>query len=195
MKLLLTAFEPFGGEILNPAQEVAMLIEQRGVKTVFLPVEYDKAREIAVNEIKLYRPDIVVSLGQAGGREGISIEKYAVNKRRASIPDNGGRLISIEEPIEPGAPERFECAFDVEAVVDTVKAMGYPCYASESAGTFICNEVFYGCCRVHPRAVFVHLPFSTEQAARHEGAFTMRPADMADAVKMILDSLREQTYA
>lgn len=184
--LLLTAFGPFGGDSVNPAQLVAERIRLPGVRALILPVEYGTASRIALQAIDELQPSAVIDLGQAGGRTGITPEKYAVNLRNALSPDNAGRICTME-PIVPGAAERLESTFGAEAIAEALLCAGIPAYVSEGAGTYVCNDVMYSVLHhlsgTGIRAGFIHVPFSRRQQATHPGAFTMEEDEMVRGIE------------
>ncbi|MBQ4627663.1 MAG: pyroglutamyl-peptidase I, partial [Clostridia bacterium] len=146
MKILLTGFDPFGGEKINPSWQAvcaaAEKIDFAEVKTLLVPTEYFTSVKKAVTAIGEFSPDVVVSVGQAGGRASVSFERVAVNIIDSDSPDNTGlRLHSLN--CEGGADKIFS-TLPVEDMVKAVNASGLPAYVSESAGRFVCNHLFYG---------------------------------------------------
>ncbi len=195
MKLLLTAFEPFGGETVNPAQLALEKLNVPDAVRLVLPVEYERAAGLALGAIDRVRPDAVVSIGQAGGRAGITPEKYAVNLRKAAAADNAGRVCG-GEPVVPGAPERLESTFGAEAIVRALALAGLPASVSTSAGSFVCNDVMYSVLYrlrgTNVRAGFIHVPFCGEQASGHPGAFTMDLKDIARGLEIAVRAVIAQ---
>lgn len=194
--VLITAFEAFGGDRLNPAREAALQLSLPGVMPLILPVEYETAARMAVDAIEKYRPEAVIDLGQAGGRTGITPEKFAVNLRNARSADNAGRVCE-NEPIVPGGPDRIESRFGAEDIVSALREAGLPAYVSEGAGTYVCNDVMYSVLyhlrNTSVRAGFIHLPFCAEQADAHPGAFTMELGEMVRGLEIAVATVIGRT--
>lgn len=190
MKILVTAFDPFGGEAINPAQEaVAALppeIEGAQVITLTVPTEFGRSLEAALQAIDEHAPDAVVCIGQAGGRTAITPERIAINIDDARIPDNAGRW-PIDEPVVPGGPAAYVATLPVKAMVQAIRGAGLSSELSNTAGTFVCNHLMYGV--LHHAAVearnagpayragFVHVPFVPEQVAERPGSPSLPLAD------------------
>lgn len=178
-KVLLTGFEPFGGESVNPALEASRALETRpyegfelAVKE--LPTVFGESLQTLKRLIAEEKPDIVICAGQAGGRGDISIERVALNVNDASISDNAGNR-PVDEPVIAGAPAAYWSTLPIKAIVKRLRDAGIPASVSNTAGTFVCNHVFYGLAHwiateyPHMRGGFVHVPYLPEQAARHPG--------------------------
>jgi pyroglutamyl-peptidase len=171
VEVLLTGFEPFAGETTNPSWDAvdAVRPDGYGLTKLRLPCVFGDS-VAAVRDALAARPyDLVVCVGQAGGRAGITPERVAVNLDDARIPDNaGGR--PIDQPVVPGGPAAYFTGLPVKACVAALEAEGIPASVSHTAGTFVCNHVFYGLMHLaateYPglRAGFVHVPFSPQQA-------------------------------
>ena len=161
-RILVTAFEPFGGKKTNISAEVLRLLPEEiggyGIRKVLLPVVFGKAAELVPREAA----DAVFMLGEAGGRNAVTPEIRAVNRREARIPDNEGNRPSGEE-ILPGGPECYRTRIPVRRITARMRAEGYPVEVSEDAGTYVCNDTFYsvGMGRREP-AVFIHCPAEAE---------------------------------
>jgi pyroglutamyl-peptidase len=176
--ILLTGFEPFGGESINPSWEVARALDGApiaGARVVAhqLPCRFGAAGEAVRRLVTELRPACVLALGQASGRADFSIERIAINVDDARIPDNDGAQ-PIDEPVVTGGPAGYFSTLPIKAMVAGLRASGLPASISQSAGTFVCNHVFYSLMhslRQHPdvRAGFMHLPLLPAQAARHPG--------------------------
>ncbi len=188
-KILLSAFEPFGGETVNPAKEALLRLEGEGIYKLFLPVEYARAGELLISEIDRVRPDAVIMTGQAGGRDAVTPERRAVNLMNAAAPDSAGRLCAGEKILEGGADELF-ATLDPEALAEAIAKAGVPARVSESAGSFVCNDVFYRALShlkgTPVQADFIHLPWCDEQAARHPGQFSLPVEDMVRALEAVI---------
>ena len=172
--ILLTGFEPFGGESVNPSWQVAdalhgETIAGRRVHALCLPCVFGDALQVLGAELARRRPGLVLALGQAGGRSDFSPERVAINVDDARIADNAGRR-PIDTPVVPGAPAAHFSTLPIKAIVAALRAAGLPASVSQTAGTFVCNHVFYGLMhalrrRRDVRAGFMHLPLLPEQAA------------------------------
>lgn len=174
MRFLITGFAPFGGSQTNPSYEAARLMPDKlGPHEIFrerLPVEYGKCTEVLIDAIETYRPDCVLCLGQAAGREVISLENTAVNVRASAMPDNAG-VIFENDTVEPGAPESLSPNLPMKEMLNALKEIGIPAKISYSAGTYVCNDLFYSLLRYisreRPRLLggFIHIPAADTQAA------------------------------
>ncbi|MDZ7589514.1 MAG: pyroglutamyl-peptidase I [Rubrivivax sp.] len=172
--ILLTGFEPFGGESVNPSWQVARslhgeTIAGASVHSLCLPCAFGDALHALGAALARQRPLIVLALGQAGGRSDFSLERIAINVDDARIPCNAGRQ-PIDEPVVPGAPAAYFSSLPIKAIVAALRNAGLPASVSQSAGTYVCNHVFYGLMhalrrRRGVRAGFMHLPLLPEQAA------------------------------
>lgn len=172
--ILLTGFEPFGGEAVNPSWQVAQALHVEAiagvrVRSLCLPCAFGDALDVLGAELERLRPRIVLALGQASGRAGFSPERVAINVDDARIACNAGRQ-PIDEPVVPGAPAAYFSTLPVKAIVAALREAGLPAAVSQSAGTYVCNHVFYGLMhalrrRRGVRAGFMHLPLLPEQAA------------------------------
>ncbi|MBR4081194.1 MAG: pyroglutamyl-peptidase I [Clostridia bacterium] len=172
MKLLLTAFEPFGGATVNPAQEALRLVPDRAGKAEILrlevPVVFGKAIDVVTEAIDRLRPDAVLCIGQAGGRAALTLERIAINVDDASIPDNAGNR-PIDAPVVPGAPAAYFATLPIKAITARIRERGLPAALSNTAGTFVCNHLMYGVLHHlavrHPgvRGGFMHVPYAPAQ--------------------------------
>lgn len=192
--ILVSGFEPFNQANLNPSGAVLELLscDAAELRTVLLPVEYERAAAVLLAEIAAVGPAAVVSLGQAEGRSAITVERVAVNIRGAAIADNGGRLISDEPVAEDADPAHFT-ALPWREMVEAMRAAGVSAAPSFTAGTFICNEVFYSVRNAHPGlpAGFIHLPLMDEQSADFAGLATMPLVEQARALNAALAALAQ----
>ncbi|MGI6074810.1 MAG: pyroglutamyl-peptidase I [Pyramidobacter sp.] len=173
-KLILTAFEPFGGEQVNPsAQAVERLPRRIGdveIATLILPVVFGKSVQKLKDAMDELRPDAVFSIGQAGGRAELTPERIAVNMMDARIPDNEKKQ-PRDVPICADGPAAYFSTLPVRAIADAIRGQGLPARLSNTAGLYVCNAVMYGAlhhaARALPRCIcgFMHVPFSPQQAA------------------------------
>ena len=193
--ILLSAFEPFGGEEINPAKEAVLRLGGDGIYKIVLPVEYARAGRLLTDEIGRVRPDVVIMTGQAGGRDAVTPERRAVNSRNAKAPDNAGRLCAGEKILE-GGEEELPATLDPEMLKEAILKQGIPARVSESAGTFVCNDVFYqalNCLKAAPvKADFIHLPWCLEQAPRHPGQFCLPIGTMVRALEAAVEAARRK---
>ena len=172
MKILVTGFDPFGGETVNPAYEaVKLLPDTIGGAQIFkleIPTVFSLSGPAVEEGIKKYQPDVVLCVGQAGGRASISVEKVAINFVDARIPDNNGEQ-PLDEPLQADGPAAYFSTLPVKAMVQHVKDAGLPCYLSFTAGTYVCNSIMYNvlyiCEKRYPgiRAGFIHVPYACGQ--------------------------------
>jgi pyroglutamyl-peptidase len=175
--VLLVGFEPFGGDGLNPSEEIADALDGETVndRTVVgrvLPCEFGESRLQLAKLIRSVHPELVLAVGQAGGRAEITPERVAINVDDARIPDNAGRQ-PIDRPIVRGGPAAYWSTLPIKAMVAALKGEGIPAAVSQTAGTFVCNHVFYAL--MHElrwqrkiRGGFVHVPWTSAQAAKRK---------------------------
>ncbi|EEB73690.1 pyroglutamyl-peptidase I [Thermococcus sp. AM4] len=173
MKVLVTGFEPFGGEQINPSWEAVKALpdELNGATLlkVQLPVSFNKVREILPRLISRERPDIVLLTGQAGGRPNVTVERVAINVMDSTMPDNDG-FKPEDEPVFEGAPDAYFATIPVKAVVKALRKAGIPAGVSNTAGTYVCNTAMFTALHtiavsgMETKAGFIHVPFSHEQA-------------------------------
>ncbi|MEU5209064.1 pyroglutamyl-peptidase I [Streptomyces sp. NPDC020742] len=184
-RVLLTGFAPFDGESTNPswqAVRAAVAEPPPGIaaSAVELPCVYGASMAVLRAAIEETRPAVVICVGQAGGRPDITVERIAVNLDDARIPDAAGAE-PIDEPIVPGGPAAYFSTLPVKACVAAVRAAGLPASVSHTAGTFVCNHVFYGLSHLIAtelpgvRGGFVHVPYAPEQVTAR--ALPSLPAD------------------
>jgi len=190
-KVLISGFKPFGGATLNPSELLVNVLERDqipGVElfTVILPVEFDRSAEILLEKVKQIQPDLVIAFGQAEGRTAINPEKFAINLDDARIPDNSGDERK-DVVIDKNGSDSYVTTLPIEMMVDAMKRAGYPAEISLSAGTFVCNHIFYKLQKTlsgsNIRSGFVHLPLVTEQSSEFPGKFTMDLEFMVSATK------------
>ncbi|ASJ06232.1 pyroglutamyl-peptidase I [Thermococcus pacificus] len=173
MKVLVTGFEPFGGESINPSWEAVKALpdEINGAELVKhrLPVTFGGVREILPRLIVKERPDVVVLTGQAGGRPNITVERVAINVMDSKMPDNEG-FAPEDEPVFEGAPAAYFATIPIKAIVKALREEKIPASVSNTAGTYVCNTAMFTALHtiavagMETRAGFIHVPFSHEQA-------------------------------
>jgi len=173
--VLVTGFEPFGGESVNPSWLAAQALDGRIVDghTVVgarLPTVFDAAIVSLRDLLLRHRPALAICTGQAGGRGAISLERIAININDARIPDNAGAQ-PVDTPVAAGAPAAYFTTLPIKAMLAAMMEAGVPAEVSQTAGTFVCNHVFYGLMHelatraelAGTRGGFVHVPWLTGQ--------------------------------
>ena len=197
LKVLLTGFEPFNNARLNPSEQLVIRIKADDVPgahilTAVLPVVYSEAASILIGLIHEHNPDVVICFGQAEGRTSITPERFAVNLNDASIADNAGQ-IRVDKSIQTGTPLALESTLPVKELVSALRAEGTPSSLSLSAGSFVCNHIFYELQNALKDTVtesgFVHVPLMNEQQEDFPGLFTMDVDTMALAAKTMVATL------
>ena len=198
--ILLTGFEPFGGEAVNPSWEIAQALdgwpcEGHVVRAVRLSCVFGQALAELDAALAAHPPTLVLCLGQAGGRAEISIERVAINVDDARIPDNLGRQ-PIDDAIQPDGPAAYFSTLPIKAMARDVRAAGVAAAVSNTAGTFVCNHVFYALMHrlastralAHTRGGFVHVPYTPQQVAGKSGVASMPLASQVEGVRAALRS-------
>ena len=186
-KILVTGFEPFGGESINPSWEAVKRIPDviNGAEIIKVPVcvEYENSGLVLKQLIAQHNPDAVICCGQAGGRKAVTPEVCAINRDHADAPDNAGEVRRYRE-IVPGGENAYFTPLPVEKMVETVNAAGIACSPSFSAGTYVCNHIYYTLLSALKNGLFVHVPFIPEQV-EGKNLPAMPLEDIAKAVAMI----------
>jgi len=175
MKILVTGFDPFGGEKINPALETIKRLPDTilGAQIIKLeiPTVIGKSLAKITEAVEKENPDVVLSIGQAGGRSEITVERVGINIDDCRIPDNEGNQ-PIDEPVVKGGPAAYFVTVPIKAIVENIKAHNIPASISNTAGTFICNHVCYGVAHLAAQRTaaekpmksgFIHIPFQPEQ--------------------------------
>jgi pyroglutamyl-peptidase len=198
-RVLVTGFEPFDGETVNPAWEVARRLDgwscgEHVVEARLLPCAFAAIRGALHREMATLAPEIVLCLGQAGGRVDISLERVAINVNDARIPDNDGAQ-PVDLPVEPGGPPAYFTTLPVKSILQRLRQAGLPAQVSNTAGTFVCNHTFYLLRHLvetsHPgvrRAGFIHIPYLPEQAARHPGSASLALDSLVAAMRIAIEA-------
>ena len=198
-KVLVTGFEPFGGESINPALEAVKQLEGREiggcrVVTRALPVVRHAAIEVLLEHLRETDPVLVIAVGQAGGRLEINPERVAINIDDFRIPDNGG-LQPIDEAIVAGAPVAYWSTLPIKAMVEAMRRAGVPAAVSNTAGTFVCNHIMY---QLHylieqqfpaVRGGFIHVPYITEQVADKVNQPCLAMSDITRALALAIEAV------
>lgn len=172
MKVLITGFDPFGGDAINPAYEAVKMIpdEVSGAQVVKLeiPTVFKESSELLKAVIKELEPNIVICVGQAGGRSAVSLEQVAINLAEARIPDNNGDQ-PIGEKLEETGETAYFTSLPIKAMMKNIQAHGLPAYISYTAGTFVCNAIMYRLLYMinneftDVKGGFIHVPFESAQ--------------------------------
>lgn len=197
-KILVTGFDPFNKETINPSYEAVKLLKDkikdfRVIKRE-LPTEYLASLEVLNRIIDEVRPRILILVGQAGGRSSLTIERVALNLREASIPDNTGKIFKNQKIYEDGSDGYFS-NLPLYKIVEGLKKEGIPAGISNTAGLFVCNNVLYNSLyridkeKLDMKAGFVHVPFIPEQALENPS----RPTMELDKIVLALENLIETT--
>jgi len=193
-KVLLTGFDPFGGSDVNPAWEAVKSFESKAVAGVdlviqMIPTVFHKSIQTLEATIAREKPDIVICVGQAGGRTDITVERVAINVDDARIPDNEGNQ-PIDVPIYAEGPAAYWSTLPIKAIVNNLRKAGIPASVSQTAGTFVCNHLFYGLAHLiatkYPRVRggFIHIPYLPQQAALLPNAPSMGVEQVIQALEV-----------
>jgi pyroglutamyl-peptidase len=192
--VLVTGFTPFAGEAVNPSWEIAKALPDTlgtwRIEKLKVPTEFGKSIDTVTRAIDKLKPEIVLCLGQAGGRSRMTLERIAINVTDASIPDNAGVQL-IDMAIRPDAPAAFFSTLPIKAMVDAMSRAGVPAEVSNTAGTFVCNHLIYGVLHhiaSNPsiRAGFMHVPFLESQIIGRADTPAMSLATMIEGVKVAI---------
>ncbi|VYU45953.1 pyroglutamyl-peptidase I [Clostridium tertium] len=202
MKILITGFDPFGGENINPALEAVKklpdtILGQEVIK-IEIPTVFRKSLEKIEENIEKHNPDVVISVGQAGGRFGVTPERVAINMDDARIKDNEGN-----QPIDISIYEDGEAAYfsnlPIKAMVKEMTDNGIPASVSNSAGTFVCNHVMYGILylvdKKYPniRGGFIHVPYIPSQVTTKPNMPSMSIDDIAKGLELSIKAIIENS--
>ena len=198
MKILVSGFDPFGGEKINPAIEAVKLLpdEIKGneVIKIEIPTVIGKSVDKLKEKIKEVKPDVVISVGQAGGREDITVERVAIHVDDCRIKDNEGNQ-PIDEKIAEDGPDAYLLTLPIKAMVENIKSANIPASVSNTAGTFICNHVAYGMAHVRAteypnmRTGFIHIPFLPEQVLNKPHTASMNLDTIAKALEKAIEAV------
>ncbi len=197
MKILVTAFDPFGGETINPAYEAVRKLQAPvGAELIRLevPTVFGRSIEVLEQAMERERPDAVVCVGQAGGRSAITPERVAINLMDASIADNAGH-IPVDMPVVEGGENALFSTLPVKAMVKAIQDAGIPAQLSNTAGTFVCNQLLYGLlhlCRhrfPNTKGCFIHVPFLPCQVANKPQFPSMSLDTMVSGLQAALSAI------
>ncbi|BCW35593.1 pyrrolidone-carboxylate peptidase [Arthrobacter sp. StoSoilA2] len=194
--ILLTGFEPFGDQSVNPSWTAALrardILRSEGykVEAVELPCVFGESASVLLAAVESLAPDVVLSAGLAGGRERLSLERVAINCDDARIPDNKGKR-PIDEEVVPGGPAAYFSTLPIKASLRNLQIAGIKGEISQSAGTYVCNHVFYAlmhalATRDGVRGGFVHLPYLPEQVPEGSATPSMPLDAMAAGIAVVV---------
>lgn len=197
MKVLITGFDPFGGEKINPALEAVMALPDTigniEVIKLEIPTVFGKSLAAIHEAVVKHQPDIVISVGQAGGRFGISPERVAINIDDARIKDNEGNQPVDVKVVENGAAAYFS-NLPIKSMTQAMVNAGIPASVSNSAGTFVCNHVMYGILHMihteypHMRGGFIHVPYIPAQVTNKPNMPSMSQADITKGLALCIEA-------
>ena len=198
MKILVTGFDPFGGEKVNPALEAVKSLpsEIHGAEIhwVEIPTVFYRSAEVLEAEIVRFQPDAVLCIGQAGGRASLTPERVAINQDDARIPDNQGNQ-PIDTPIRLDGEAAYFSTLPIKAMVQAVKEEGLPATVSNTAGTFVCNHLMYQALYLadkkfpNMRAGFMHIPYMTEQVINKPNTASMNLTDIVRGIEAAIGAI------
>lgn len=194
-RVLLTGFEPFNNATLNPSKEVVEKTNHRSiVAKEVLPVVFSKAAKRLIELIEEVKPEVVIALGQAEGRPQINLERVAINYMQGQIADNEG-VFALSGEITKDAPAAYFSTLPLELISQSLTAVKIPVAISLSAGSFLCNHIFYSMQHhLHgkgARSGFIHLPLISEQSKEFPNLATIELEMMLKAINTILDVITE----
>jgi pyroglutamyl-peptidase len=205
--ILLTGFEPFGGETTNPSWTAAaaasaiLKADGHAVAAVELPCVFGQSITVLEDALQRYDPELVICVGQAGGRPRISLERIAINCDDARIPDNAGNR-PVDEEVVPGGPAAYFSSLPVKAALEALRTAGIPAEVSQSAGTYVCNHIFYALMHsletrlgapTATRGGFIHVPYETQQVPRGSGTPSLPVAVMTEALAVVVRTAMSTT--
>ena len=198
MKILVTGFDPFGGEKVNPALEAVKslpsVIHGAEIRWVEITTVFYQSAEVLEAEIVRYQPNVVLCIGQAGGRTSLTPERVAINQDDARIPDNQGNQ-PIDTPIRLDGEAAYFSTLPIKAMVQAIKEDGLPATVSNTAGTFVCNHLMYQALYLadkkfpNVRAGFMHIPYMTEQVINKPNTASMNLVDIVKGIEAAIGAI------
>ena len=216
MRFLLTGFQPFGGESINPAYEAVKMLpdeiclaerENAAESEVCtaeiikreIPVVFGEGADKVLEAIREVKPDVIICVGQAGGRKGVTPEKVAINLQDARIPDNNGNSPQ-DQPIRNDGPAAWFTDLPVKAIVQAMRDEGIEASVSYSAGTYVCNDVMYRLLdALHTEMEgsgmiggFIHVPYCTEQVKDKPGIPSLPLESIAKGLLLAVQTIQKQ---
>lgn len=199
-KVLVTGFDPFGGESLNPALEsvkqLPNIISGAEVIKLEVPTVFKKSVDTLQKAMEKENPDVIICVGQAGGRTDITIERVAINQDDARIPDNEGNS-PIDEVIFEDGENAYFASLPIKAMAKEIQDSGIPASISNTAGTYVCNHLMYGCLywidKKYKNAIggFIHVPFVMEQVVNKRNMAAMNIKDITRALEIAIKAALE----
>lgn len=195
MKILVTGFDPFGGETTNPAIESVKRIDENieGVEVIKLeiPTVFHKSADVLEEKLKEVKPDVILCVGQAGGRYDLTVERVAINQDDARIEDNEGNQ-PIDVKIREDGKNAYFASIPIKAMFEEIKKENIPASISNSAGTFVCNHIMYQALYLaekygNIKAGFIHVPFLPNQVLDKPNTASM---NLDDIVKGLNAAIR-----
>lgn len=200
MKILISAFDPFGGEKTNPALEAVKRlsdeISDAEIVRLEIPTVFRTSMGVLEAAMRLERPDAVLCVGQAGGSAAVRMERVAVNLQDARIADNEGNQPE-DLPVHPGGPSAYFSLLPVKSMADAVRGKGMPAEVSYTAGTFVCNHLMYGLLHLigneeifmNVIGGFIHVPYMTEQVADRKDIPSLSLEEITAALEASIETL------
>lgn len=193
-KLLITGFDPFGGETINPAWEAVKLLPDVigafELVKMEIPTVFGAAGAKVLEKAQAVDPDVILCIGQAGGRKAITPEMVGINLRHARIADNAGNQPQ-DEPVVSDGPAAYFATVPVRRMAQTMEDAGITAAVSYSAGTFVCNDTLYAVLHHYAgtpvQAGFVHVPFLPQQAK--EGVPSMPLEDIVRGLTAMIEGM------
>lgn len=200
MKVLITGFDPFGGEKINPAWEAVKALPDNidGIEVVKLqiPTVFKKSAKKLFENIDSVKPDVVICVGQAGGRYEFSVERVAINVDDGRIPDNDGYQ-PVDSPVFEDGENAYFSTLPIKAIVEEVKKVGIPSAVSNTAGTYVCNHIMYSLLyylnknNLNIKGGFIHVPFIPEQVVEKKNIPYMELTRITKALEISIKAIRD----
>lgn len=200
MKVLITGFDPFGGEKINPAWEAVRALPDNidGIEVVKLqiPTVFKKSAKKLFENIDSVKPDVVICVGQAGGRYEFSVERVAINVDDGRIPDNDGYQ-PVDSPVFEDGENAYFSTLPIKAIVEEVKKAGIPAAVSNTAGTYVCNHIMYSLLyylnknNLDIKGGFIHVPFIPEQVIEKKNTPYMELTRITKALEISIKAIRD----
>ena len=200
MKVLITGFDPFGGEKINPAWEAVRALPDNidGIEVVKLqiPTVFKKSAKKLFENIDSVKPDVVICVGQAGGRYEFSVERVAINVDDGRIPDNDGYQ-PVDSPVFEDGENAYFSTLPIKAIVEEVKKVGIPSAVSNTAGTYVCNHIMYSLLyylnknNLNIKGGFIHVPFIPEQVVEKKNTPYMELTRITKALEISIKAIRD----
>ena len=200
MKVLITGFDPFGGESINPAWEAVKAMKDNidGIEVIKLqiPTVFKKSAEKLFAGIEEHKPDAVICIGQAGGRYDMSVERVAINMDDGRIPDNEGYQ-PIDTPVYEDGENAYFATLPIKGIVEEIKSAKIPASVSNTAGTYVCNHIMYSLLyyisknNLNIKGGFIHVPYITEQVVDKKNMPYMEVTTITKALECAVQALNK----